>query len=89
MCTQVTVFSLVEALILVRVGSSETLNFMKTVKEELCRIKGVKEVNGVFGRWDFAVRLETKTLGDLGNQVTDCIRSIKGVQSTETLVMGF
>jgi DNA-binding Lrp family transcriptional regulator len=89
MYTQVTVFSLVEALILVRVGSSETLNFMKTVKEELCKIKGVKEVNGVFGRWDFAVRLETKTLGDLGNQVTDCIRSIKGVQSTETLVMGF
>jgi DNA-binding Lrp family transcriptional regulator len=80
---------MVEALVLIRVGSSETLSFMKTVKEELCKIKGVKEVNGVFGRWDFVVRLETKTLADLGNMVTDCIRSIKGVQTTETLVIGF
>jgi DNA-binding Lrp family transcriptional regulator len=80
---------MVEAMILVRVGSSETLNFMKTVKEELCKVKGVKEVNGVFGRWYFVIKLETKTLGDLGNVVTDCIRSINGVQSTETLVMGF
>jgi DNA-binding Lrp family transcriptional regulator len=80
---------MVEAIVLVRVGSSEALNFMKTVKEELSKVKGVKEVNGVFGRWDFVVKLETKTLGDLGNLVTDCVRSINGVQSTETLVMGF
>lgn len=80
---------MVEAMVLVRVGSSEALNFMKTVKEELSRVKGVKEVNGVFGRWDFVIKLETKTLGDLGNVVTDCVRSIKGVQYTETLVMGF
>jgi DNA-binding Lrp family transcriptional regulator len=82
-------FHMVEAIVLVRVGSSENLNFMKTVKEELCKVKGVKEVNGVFGRWDFAIKLETKNLGDLGNVVTDCVRGIKGVQSTETLVMGF
>jgi DNA-binding Lrp family transcriptional regulator len=80
---------MVEAIILVRVGSSENLNFMKTVKEELSKIKGVKEVNGVFGRWDFVIKLETIALEDLGNLVTDCIRGIKGVLSTETLVMGF
>lgn len=80
---------MVEAIVLVRVGSSEHLNFMKTVMEELSKIKGVKEVNSVFGRWDFVIKLETRSLGDLGNLVTDCVRSIKGVQSTETLVMGF
>jgi DNA-binding Lrp family transcriptional regulator len=79
---------MVEAIILVRVGSSENLNFMKTVKEELSKVKDIKEVNGVFGRWDFVIKLEARTLGDLGNLVTDCVRSIKGVQSTETLVMG-
>jgi anthranilate phosphoribosyltransferase len=80
---------MVEALILVRVGSSETLNFMKTVKEQLYKLDCVKEVYGVFGRYDFVVKVETKTLEQLGNVVTDCIRGIKGVQTTETLVMGF
>lgn len=80
---------MVEALILIRVGSSETLNFMKTVKEEFCKIKGVKDIYGVFGRYDFVVRVETRTLEDLGRLVTDCIRGIKGVEFSETLVMGF
>jgi DNA-binding Lrp family transcriptional regulator len=80
---------MVEALILIRVGTSEASNFMKTMKEELCRIKGVKDVYGVFGRYDFVVRVETKTLEDLGRLVTDCIRGVKGVEFSETLVMGF
>jgi anthranilate phosphoribosyltransferase len=80
---------MIEALVLVRVGSGETANFMKTVKEQLCKIKGVKEVYGVFGRYDFVVRVETKTLEELGNIVTDCIRGTTGVLTTETLVMGF
>jgi anthranilate phosphoribosyltransferase len=80
---------MVEALILVRVGSGETTNFMKTVKEQLCKINGVKEVYGVFGRYDFVVKVETKTLEELGNIVADCIRGTAGVLTTETLVMGF
>jgi len=83
------VFQMVEALVLVRTGSSETLNLMKTVKEEIRKIKGVKEVYGVFGRYDFAVKVETKTTEELGNLVTDCIRGIHGVVYTETLVIGF
>lgn len=74
---------------LVRVGSSEALNFMKTVKEEISKIKGVKEIFGVFGRYDFVVRIETRTLEELGNLVTDKIRGINGVLTTETLVIGF
>jgi anthranilate phosphoribosyltransferase len=89
MAMDVMVFRMVEALILVRVGSSETLNFMKTVKEQLSKIECVKEVYGVFGRYDFVVKVQTKTLAELGNIVTDCIRGITGVQTTETLVMGF
>jgi len=80
---------MVEAFVLIRVGSSETLNFMKTVKEEISRIKGVKDIYGVFGRYDFVVKVETKTLEDLSNLVTDKIRGISGVQTTETLMIGF
>ena len=82
-------FQMVEALVLVRTGSSETLNLMKTVKEEISKVKGVKEVYGVFGRYDFAVKVQTKTTEELGNLVTDCIRGIHGVVYTETLVIGF
>lgn len=78
-----------KALVLVRVGSGEKLNLMKTVKEEICKVKGVKEVYGVFGRYDFVVMLETETTEQLGNLVTDCIRGIEGVVYTETLVIGF
>jgi len=83
------VSEIVRALVLVRVGSSETLNLMKTIKEEICKIKGVKQIYGVFGRYDFALVVETKTNEELGNLVTDCIRGIKGVLYTETLVIGF
>jgi len=80
---------MVEAFVLVRVGSSEALNFMKTVREEISRIKGVKEIYGVFGRYDLLVKVETKSLEDLGNLVTDKIRGIEGVLTSETLVIGF
>jgi DNA-binding Lrp family transcriptional regulator len=80
---------MVEALVLVRVGSGEASNFMKTIKQEIGKVKGVKKVYGIFGRYDFAVMIEAKTNEEMGNLVTDCIRGIKGVTSTETLVMGF
>lgn len=80
---------MVEAFVLVRVGSGDTMNFMRTVKEAICGVKGVKDIYGVFGRYDFVVRLETETLEDLGKLVADCIRGIKGVTFTETLVIGF
>jgi DNA-binding Lrp family transcriptional regulator len=80
---------MVEALILIRVGTSETMNFMKSMKEELCKIKGVKEVYGVLGRYDFVAKVETRTLEELGRLVADCIRGVKGVEFSETLVMGF
>jgi len=80
---------MIKALILVRVGSGEKLNMMKTVKEEISKVKGVKEIYGVFGRYDFVVMLKAENTEQLGNLVTDCIRGIEGVVFTETLVIGF
>lgn len=80
---------MVEALVLVRVGSGEAMGFMKSTKQEITKVKGVKKVYGIFGRYDFAVLMEAKTNEEMGNLVTDCIRGIKGVVYTETLVIGF
>lgn len=80
---------MVDAFVLVRVGAGESWNFAKTVQEEVSRIGGVKEVCGVFGRYDLVVRVEAGRLEDLGRLVTDQIRGIKGVVTTETLVISF
>lgn len=77
----------VEALVLIRVGSGEATNFMKTIKQEIARVEGVKEVYGIFGRYDFAVMVEAKTNEEMGNLITDSLRGIKGVLHTETLVI--
>ena len=82
---------MMEAFVLIKVVQSESnpdLDFMKSVERRIAEIKGVKEVNEVFGRWDFVVRVQTKTLLELGNLVADCIRSINGVLTTETLIIG-
>jgi DNA-binding Lrp family transcriptional regulator len=86
------VLLLVEAFVLVRVRPArpdEASNVMKTVKETIAKVRGVKEIKGVFGRYDFVATAEVGTAEELGTLVTDAIRNIKGVAETETLVVGF
>jgi len=64
-------------------------NFMVPIKEDISKVEGVKQVKGVFGRYDFMVTVEVKTSQELGTLVTSTIRNIKGVAETETLVVGF
>ena len=83
---------MIEAFVLVSVkqdASSPDLDFMNNVKKEIVKLKGVKEVNGVFGLYDFVVRVETETPEEMGTLVTQTMRRIKGVTQTETMVIGF
>ncbi len=83
---------MVEAFVLVRVNPArldEAPNVMETVKQAITKIKGVKEIKGVFGRYDFVATVEVGTAEELGTLVTGTIRGIKGVAETETLVVGF
>ncbi len=83
---------MIEAFVLVRVNPmrlDEASNFMETVKSEIAKVKGVKIVKGVFGRYDFVATVEAETPSELGILVTNTIRNIKGVAETETLVVGF
>jgi DNA-binding Lrp family transcriptional regulator len=83
---------MVEAFVLVRVQPvrlDEASDVMKTLKEEIAKVEGVKEIKGVFGRYDFVAIVEAKGLQELGALVTNTIRNIKGVAETETLIVGF
>lgn len=83
---------MVEAFVLVRVQPSrldESSTLMETVKEKIAKLGGVKEIKGVFGRYDFVLIVELGTARELGTLVTSTVRNIKGVAETETLVVGF
>jgi DNA-binding Lrp family transcriptional regulator len=83
---------MVEAFVLVRVNPArldEAPNVMNSVKQAIAKVKGVKEIKGVFGRYDFVATVEVGTAEELGTLVTGTIRDIKGVAETETLVVGF
>ncbi len=77
------------AFILVKVGTSEQLNAAKAAKENMLKVKGVKNVYGVFGRYDFVVQAEASSLEELSRIVLDNIRAIPAVLSTESLVIGY
>lgn len=80
---------LVTAFVLVKVGTSEHLNFAKSAKDEMLKIKGVKSVYGVFGRYDLVVNVEAKDLEELSRMIMDKMRAIHGVMATESLIIGY
>ena len=51
-------------------------------------IRGVQTVDLIFGQWDAVAIAEAKTLGDMMQTVISQIRSIQGIQDTQTLVAG-
>jgi|APFre7841882590_1041340.scaffolds.fasta_scaffold59511_1 DNA-binding Lrp family transcriptional regulator len=70
-------------------GTGEHLTWFKETKEKLIKLKGVNEVYGVFGRWDIVLKVQVNNMDELVDLITDKIRSIPGVQSSETLLMIF
>ena len=51
-------------------------------------IRGIQDVNLVFGHWDAIAVAEAKTLFELAKIVTGEVRGIQGVQDTETILQG-
>jgi len=79
----------ITAFVLIKVGTGETLNFAKSAKEEITKIEGVTKVYGVFGRFDLIAQVEAPNLEELSRIITDKIRAVPGVLSTESLIIGF
>jgi len=77
---------MVTAFVLMRIGTGEQLDFERVVKEQIKKVEGVKEAYTVFGRYDLVARVEAPNLEELSH-LTDKIRAIAGVLSTESLLV--
>lgn len=73
---------MVGGIVLVRLKAGKE----KQALEKIRRIEGVSHVTGVFGRWDLIVDVEATTLQELTELVVSKIRSVDGVENTETLL---
>ncbi len=82
-------YRMMESFVLIKVGTGEQLNFAKTAKEEIAKIKGVVKVYGVFGRYDLIAHVKADDLDDLSRTIMDKIRSTAGVLNTESLIIGY
>ena len=69
-----------------KIGSHEYLGVTKTLKEQIAKIPGVLKVEVIFGRYDIIAEVETKDLDELSRLVSDKIKSIPNVLTTETFI---
>ena len=56
------------------------------VAETIADMDGVSEVYSIAGRYDLAAIIRVKTNEDLAKVVTDSIRKVGGITSSETLI---
>lgn len=77
--------NMVEAVVLV---NTEFDSSQKQVLENLQEINGVDGAYATsYGVYDFVAEVQTKTVGELKNNVLERIRKIESVDSTTTLVV--
>ena len=77
---------MVRAYVMIKVGAGEYFGVEKTIKEAVAKIPGVKRVDGIFGRFDIIAEDESKDASELSRLVTDKIKAISSVVSTETFI---
>jgi Lrp/AsnC family transcriptional regulator for asnA, asnC and gidA len=65
---------------------STELGKEREIAKKLREVPEVKEVYGTFGHFDIIAKVEGKTPQDIGNIVIEKIRSIPGVNLTETII---
>ena len=59
---------------------------INSVADAIADFEGVSEVYSVAGRYDLAVIVRVKTNEDLAKVVTERIRKVGGINSSETLI---
>jgi DNA-binding Lrp family transcriptional regulator len=59
---------------------------INSVADRIADVEGVSEVYSVAGRYDLAAIVRVKTSDELANVVTEHIRKVAGITSSETLI---
>ncbi len=59
----------------------------RELAEKISRFKEVEEVYIVAGEWDLFVKVRSSTVKEIGDFVLDKLRSVEGVQRTETITV--
>ena len=77
---------MVRAYVMIKVGAGEYFSVEKTVIDEIAKLPGIKRVEGIFGRFDIIAEVEAKDSKELSLLVTDKIKAVSSVVSTETFV---
>ena len=77
---------MIRAYVMIKVGAGEYFSVEKTIKEEISKIPQIKKVDGIFGRFDMIAEVEAKDASELSRLVTDKIKAISCVASTETFI---
>jgi len=77
---------MVRAYVMIKVGAGECFSVEKTIREEIAKLPGIKRVDGIFGRFDIIAEVEAKDTNELSRIVTDKIKAIQSVVSTETFM---
>lgn len=73
---------MVTAIILIKAKRTS----ISDVAQKMVDISGVSEVYSVSGRYDLIAIIRVKTNDDLAVLVTDKMRSIEGIEHTETML---
>ena len=73
---------MVSAIVLLRVERDK----INTVADAIADIEGVSEVYSVAGRYDLAAIIRGKTNDELAKVVTEHIRKVNGITSSESLI---
>lgn len=66
--------------------AGEYFGVEKTIEETIAKMSGVVKVDSIFGRFNIIVEVGAKEPRDLSLLVTDKIKSIPRVVSTETFI---
>jgi DNA-binding Lrp family transcriptional regulator len=72
-----------EAYILINVKTGAERPIYETLK----KVKGIVEVNELYGEWDLIAKVSVQTVEDLDVIITEKIRSLPDIRNTTTMIV--
>jgi len=73
---------MISAYVLMRIKPGMDRNVLHNVK----KLAQVKAVETLYGEYDMLIKVEVETLDELDSFIFDTVRTIKGVESSTTLI---